>query len=97
MGKSNTNHARKALKPKRIIQARIPPHFFDMMEPMETKTEFLVRALTALRDSSKPVEQDSTTTSLLQKLVDVFVEKRMKVRLTKDEIELVKKIATRQQ
>lgn len=75
------------------INARIPPELMQLKHKWETQTEFVTRAMKALRAQqvegygSDPIEHQ-----LLVKMVKVFAESGIKMELTEKEINKVKEL-----
>jgi len=70
------------------IQARVPHELYLLKKPRETQTEFIIRAITALRDGGT----DTAEHALLVKMVRVFAKHGIKMDLSKDEVEIVKRL-----
>lgn len=73
------------------IGCRVPNELMRLKRNEETMSEFVVRAFTALRDGKK-VENNGTEHVLLEKMIKVFAQKGIKMELTQEEIEVVKRL-----
>lgn len=73
-----------------LVSVRIPNNLMKLQGTHETDTEFIIRAVKALRPYNH-VTNDMEH-ELLVKMIKKFVESGMKMSLTKDEVEVVKKL-----
>jgi len=78
-----------------IVRARVPNEFMKLKKEWETITEFVLRAMKALRAHKVPEYQDRGNPlehALLIKMIKVFAKKNIRMDLSQDEIELVRRL-----
>lgn len=73
-----------------LVSVRVPNNLMKLQGTHETDTEFIIRAVKALRPDDHP--SSDMEHGLLVKMIKKFVESGMKMPLTRDEVELVKKL-----
>lgn len=73
---------------KTLLNARVDNVFLNLKKKMETTTEFVERAMKALREK----EQMDKEHELLVHMIKEFVKKRVKINLKNEHVELVKSI-----
>jgi hypothetical protein len=77
------------------VEARLPEAFLKLKKEYETNTEFVMRAMRALRAQEHPeyaTKSNPLEHQLLVKLVKEFAKQGIKMKLETEEIELVKRL-----
>ena len=74
----------------KLVSARIPLPLLSKKRKSEKDTEFVIRAIESI--DKQGMAEDPFLITLAKKMIRLFVEKNMKLKLDSEEIEIVKRL-----